>query len=110
MSLAPKSNALYVAYETAKKDAAEQIAEPVPLHIRNAPTKLMKNLDYGRGYQYAHNTEEKLTRMTCLPDSLQGKRYYIPGTHGNEKKAKEKLDKILAWKAAEPKKTEETEE
>ena len=110
LSMTAKSNSLYMACESAKHDVKTLPADPVPLHIRNAPTKLMKDLDYGRGYQYAHNTEEKLTRMTCLPDSLQGKRYYIPGTHGNEKKAKEKLDKILAWKAAEPKSPEGTEE
>ena len=102
MSLAPKSNAMEVAYNTARVDALNMIAEPVSLVIRNAATKLMNELNYGKGYQYAHDTEEKLTRMTCLPDSLQGKRYYVPGTHGNEKKAKEKLDKILAWKAAGP--------
>ena len=72
MSLAPKSNSLYVAYEEAKKDAVRQLAEPVPLVIRNAPTKLMKELEYGKGYQYAHDTEEKLTNMQCLPDSLLG--------------------------------------
>ena len=66
MSLAPKSNALYIAYETAKKDAIKEIAEPVPLVIRNAPTKLMKDLNYGKGYQYAHDTKEKLTNMQCL--------------------------------------------
>ena len=110
LSMTAKSNSLYMACESAKYDVKHLPADPVPLHIRNAPTKLMKELDYGRGYQYAHNTEEKLTRMTCLPDSLQGKRYYIPGTHGNEKKSKEKLDKILAWKAAEPKKPEEKDE
>ena len=70
MSLAPKSNSLYIAYETAKKDAIKELSEPVPLVIRNAPTKLMKDLDYGKGYQYAHDTEEKLTNMQCLPDSL----------------------------------------
>ena len=70
LSLAPKSNALYVAYETAKKDAIKQLAEPVPLVIRNAPTKLMKDLEYGKGYQYAHDTKEKLTEKQCLPDAL----------------------------------------
>ena len=72
MSLSPKSNALDKAYNEAKRDALSQIAEPVPLVIRNAPTKLMKDLDYGRGYQYAHDTEDKLTDMQCLPDSLVG--------------------------------------
>ena len=73
MSMVPKSNALYVAYESAKNDALSQLAEPVPLVIRNAPTKLMKELDYGKGYQYAHDTEEKLTSMQFLPDSLLGR-------------------------------------
>ena len=86
MAMAPKSNALYVAYETAKKDAQEQIAEPVPLQIRNAQTSLMKNLGYGKGYVYAHDTQEKLSAMTCLPDSLQRKRYYQPTEQGNEER------------------------
>ena len=73
MSLAPKSNAMEVAYNTARVDALNMIAEPVPLVIRNAPTKLMKNLNYGKGYQYAHDTEDKLTNMQCLPDSLLGR-------------------------------------
>ena len=67
-----KSNAMEVAYNTARVDALNMIAEPVPLVIRNAPTKLMKNLNYGKGYQYAHDTEDKLTNMQCLPDSLLG--------------------------------------
>ena len=82
MSLAPKSNALYVAYESAKKDALTQLAEPVPLVIRNAPTRLMKELDYGKGYQYAHDTTDKLTDMQCLPDSLEGREYYRPTEQG----------------------------
>ena len=89
MAMAPKSNALYVAYETAKKDAQEQIAEPVPLQIRNAQTSLMKNLGYGKGYVYAHDTQEKLSAMTCLPDSLQGRRYYRPTEAGSEQRAKQ---------------------
>ncbi len=98
LSLAPKSNALYVAYESAKKDALTQLEEPVPLHLRNAVTKLMKDLDYGKGYQYAHDTEEKLTMMTCLPDSLLGKKYYHPTTQGSEAKVKERLQAIENWK------------
>lgn len=98
MSLAPKSNALYMAYETAKRDAIKELAEPVPLVIRNAPTKLMKELNYGKGYQYAHDTQEKLTNMQCLPDSLKGKEYYIPTEQGLEAKYKEKLEKIKNWK------------
>ena len=98
MSLAPKSNSLYIAYETAKKDAIKELSEPVPLVIRNAPTKLMKDLDYGKGYQYAHDTEEKLTNMQCLPDSLLGKEYYHPTQQGLEAKYKAKLEKIKEWK------------
>ena len=100
LSLAPKSNALYMAYEQAKKDALEQLAEPVPLVIRNAPTKLMEELAYGRGYQYAHDTEEKLTSMQCLPDSLLGKEYYRPAGQGMEAGLKERLEQIRAWKSA----------
>lgn len=98
MAMAPKSNALYMAYETAKHDAIRELAEPVPLVIRNAPTKLMKELNYGKGYQYAHDTEEKLTAMQCLPDSLLGKEYYKPTEQGLEAKYKAKLDKIKEWK------------
>ena len=98
MSLAPKSNALYAAYEAAKKDAAQQIAEPVPLHIRNAPTTLMKQLDYGKGYQYAHDTTEKLTAMTCLPESLQGRSYYRPTREGVEARFADRLSEINEWK------------
>ena len=98
MSLAPKSNALYVAYERAKKDALTMLAEPVPLVIRNAPTKLMKELDYGKGYQYAHDTADKLTNMQCLPDSLLGKEYYFPTEEGTEAKFKTRLEEIKDWK------------
>ncbi len=98
MALAPKSNALYLAYEAAKHDAIRELAEPVPLVIRNAPTKLMKELNYGKGYQYAHDTEEKLTSMQCLPDSLLGKEYYHPTEQGLEAKYKAKLEKIKEWK------------
>ena len=98
MALAPKSNALYVAYETAKKDALAQLAEPVPLVIRNAPTKLMKELRYGEGYQYAHDTKEKMARMQCLPDSLLGREYYRPTEQGVEGRFKARLDAIKKWK------------
>ena len=98
MSLAPKSNALYVAYERAKKDALTMLAEPVPMVIRNAPTKLMKELDYGKGYQYAHDTADKLTNMQCLPDSLLGKEYYFPTEEGTEAKFKTRLEEIKDWK------------
>ncbi len=98
MSLAPKSNALYVAYESAKKDALTMLAEPVPLVIRNAPTKLMKNLGYGDGYQYAHNTDDKLTDMQCMPESLKDKTYYHPTEEGLEGRFKTRLEEIKAWK------------
>ena len=98
LSMAPKSNALYKAYEDCKEDAANMLAEPVPLQIRNAPTSLMEELHYGEGYVYAHNTPEKFAAMQCLPDSLRGRRYYLPTDQGEEKKVKEKLEKILDWK------------
>ena len=98
LSLAPKSNALYVAYESAKKDALTQLSEPVPLVIRNAPTRLMKELEYGKGYQYAHDTADKLTDMQCLPDSLKGREYYHPTEQGSESKYKARLTQIKAWK------------
>ena len=98
LSLAPKSNALYRAYESAKEDALRQLAEPVPLVIRNAPTRLMKELDYGKGYQYAHNTEEKLTNMTCLPESLADRTYYDPTEQGLEARYKTRLEQIREWK------------
>ncbi len=98
MSLAPKSNALEVAYNEAAKDALEGIAEPVPLYIRNAPTNLMKDLGYGEGYLYAHDFEEKLTPMVCLPPSLKDKRYYRPSKQGMEAKYGPRLEAILKWK------------
>ncbi len=98
MALAPKSNALYMAYEHAKTDAVRQLAEPVPLVIRNAVTGLMRDLDYGKGYQYAHDTKDKLTNMQCLPDSLLGQRYYEPTEQGQEADYKKRLEEIEAWK------------
>ena len=98
MSLAPKSNSCYNAYMYASSDARQTLAEPVPLVIRNAPTKLMKELNYGKGYQYAHDTEEKLTNMECMPPSLKGKIYYHPNTQGNEIRFKERLEAIKKWK------------
>ena len=98
MSLAPKSNALYVAYERAKKDALTMLAEPVPLVIRNAPTKLMKELDYGKGYKYAHHEKDKLSVMQCLPDSLAGREYYRPTEEGIETRYKARLEEIKEWK------------
>ena len=98
LSLAPKSNAMEKAYLAARKDALSQMAEPVPLVIRNAPTTLMQQLDYGKGYQYAHDTRDKLTNMQCLPDSLLGRRYYQPTEEGVEGRFKTRLESILAWK------------
>ena len=98
MSVAPKSNALYTAYESAKKDALEMLSEPVPAVIRNAPTKLMKELGYGKGYQYAHDSKEKLTNMQCLPDNLLGKTYYRPTSEGAEARIKQRLEDIKRWK------------
>ena len=100
MALAPKSNALYMAYEAAKKDAQAQLAEPVPLAIRNAPTALMQQLHYGEGYQYAHDAPDKLTNLQCLPDSLLGKTYYQPTSQGLEEKYGQRLSQIKAWKEA----------
>lgn len=99
MSLAPKSNALYIAYEHAKKDARDQLAEPVPLQIRNAVTGLMQDLNYGKGYQYAHDAKEKLTNMQCLPDTLLGTTYYAPTDQGAEAVLKKRLEEIKRWKA-----------
>ena len=98
LSVAPKSNSLDVAYNLAKKDALDMLAEPVPLVIRNAPTKLMKELDYGKGYKYAHDYADKLTDMQCLPDSLVGKEYYHPTEEGLEGRFKTRLDEIKQWK------------
>ncbi len=98
LSIVPKSNALYMAYEHAKKDALTQLDEPVPLVIRNGVTKLMQDLDYGKGYQYAHDTADKLTNMQCLPDSLLGREYYKPTDQGTEAKFKARLQQIKTWK------------
>ena len=100
MSLAPKSNAMDVAYNLAAEDARKHFAEPVPLIIRNAPTKLMKDLNYGKGYQYAHDKKDKLTNMQCLPDSLKDRVYYQPTEQGFEAKYKERLTQIKNWKKA----------
>lgn len=98
LSMAPKSNALYTACEQAKADVRSLPAAPVPLQIRNAPTKLMADLDYGKGYEYAHDTEEKLTKMTCMPDCLADKTYYHPTTQGQEADVFKRLNEIKAWK------------
>ena len=100
LSLAPKSNAMEVAYMAARDDAVKMLAEPVPLVIRNAPTKLMKDLGYGKGYQYAHDTKDKIANMQCLPDSLKGREYYRPTEQGLETRFKERLEQIKAWREA----------
>jgi len=98
MALAPKSNALYIAYGLAAADATSQRAEPVPLAIRNAPTDLMKQLDYGKDYQYAHDTADKLTTLQCLPDALLDRKYYVPTEQGSEDKVKRRMEQIDEWK------------
>ena len=102
LSMAPKSNALYRACESCKADIKSMPAQSVPLRIRNAPTGLMKELDYGKGYIYAHDTEEKVSAMQCLPDALKDRRYYDPTEEGREREVKEKLEEILRWKKNHP--------
>ena len=94
LALAPKSNALYAAYGEVQQDVERTAAEPVPLHLRNAPTGLMKNLGYGQGYQYAHDLENKVADMQCLPDNLKDRRYYQPTGEGVEKRIRERLEEI----------------
>ena len=101
LSLAPRSNAVYRAYETAKTDAKNQLTEPVPLNIRNAVTPLMEQLHYGDGYTYAHDTEEKIAKMTCLPENLKDRRYYLPGSAGEEKTWKARLEESRAFRLGE---------
>jgi putative ATPase len=100
LALAPKSNAVYVAYGAVKADIEATAAEPVPLHLRNAPTKLMKELDYGRDYQYAHDVEGRVADMECLPASLAGRKYYQPTSEGREKLLAQRMDEIARIKAA----------
>jgi putative ATPase len=94
LALAPKSNALYGAYLKAQADALTMLAEPVPLQIRNAPTGLMKELGYGDGYVYAHDTAEKLSAMECLPESLRGRKYYEPTNEGKEARVTQWMDTL----------------
>lgn len=107
VALAPKSNAMEVSYNEAREDAMKDLAEPVPLVIRNGVTGLMREMDYGKGYQYAHDTEEKLTNMQCLPDALLGREYYRPAGMGEEEALKKRLAEIKAWKKAHGAKTGE---
>ncbi|MDO4267166.1 MAG: replication-associated recombination protein A [Eubacteriales bacterium] len=99
LSMAPKTNSAYMAYEEAKLDAQQMLAEPVPLQIRNAPTKLMADLHYGEDYVYAHDTKEKMVRMQCLPDAVRDRVYYHPGVQGDEAAVKAKLEAVKRWKA-----------
>jgi putative ATPase len=94
LSVAPKSNALYTAYSAIESDIQKTINEPPPLHILNAPTRLMKDLGYGKGYQYAHDLEDRVADMECLPDSLRGAKYYHPTDQGMERRIREILDAI----------------
>jgi putative ATPase len=99
LSLAPKSNALYTAYGAVKSDLQDSLAEPVPLHLRNAVTGLMRTVGYGKGYEYAHDEDDKLTGMSCLPETLAGRRYYQPTAQGFEKRLQERLAEIRRIKS-----------
>jgi putative ATPase len=99
LSLAPKSNALYTAYGEVMEDVQKTEADPVPLHLRNAVTGLMKNVGYGKGYQYAHDYEEKVTNMSCLPDNLAGRTYYQPTDQGFEQRIRQRLEDIRKIKS-----------
>jgi len=94
LSVAPKSNALYTAYGAVQHDIEQTAAEPVPLHLRNAPTGLMKGLGYGKDYQYAHDVEGKVANMQCLPDNLRDRVYYQPTSEGIEKRIRERMEEI----------------
>jgi putative ATPase len=94
LCLAPKSNSVYTAYGAVQREVEETRQEPVPLHLRNAPTKLMKELDYGKGYRYAHNEEGRVADMDCLPDSLKGRSYYHPTQEGREKQLAQRMEEI----------------
>ncbi len=94
LALAPKSNAVYTAFQAVREDVETTRAEPVPLHLRNAPTPLMRELDYGKGYQYAHDVEGKVAAMECLPEALRGRRYYRPTEEGREKLLRQRVEEI----------------
>lgn len=102
LSLAPRSNSCYTAYESAKRDARDKMTEPVPLQIRNAPTGLMKELHYGENYQYAHDLKDRIAAMDCLPDSLKGRRYYHPVRQGAESALADRLDAVMKWRNEHP--------
>lgn len=98
LALAPKSNSLYTAYEQAKLDAKSTISEGVPLHLRNATTKLMSDLGYSKGYKYAHDFESKVTNMQCMPDNLKERKYYFPTNEGFEQKAVQRMEELKLLK------------
>jgi putative ATPase len=100
LALAPKSNSVYTAYGAVQQEIEHTRQEPVPLHLRNAPTRLMKELDYGKGYRYAHDEEGRVTDMDCLPDSLKGRSYYQPTQEGREKLLAQRMEQIRRIKAA----------
>jgi putative ATPase len=102
LSVAPKSNALYTAYGTVQSDVEQTAADPVPLHLRNAPTGLMKGLGYGQGYQYAHDVEGKVANMQCLPDNLRSRVYYLPTSEGIEKRIRERMEEIRKIRSQTP--------
>jgi len=106
LSVAPKSNALYTAYSDVLKDVEQTAADPVPLHLRNAPTGLMKGLGYGQGYQYAHDMESKVADMQCLPDNLRDRVYYQPTNEGIEKRIRERMEEIRRQRSRAGEKTE----
>jgi putative ATPase len=99
LALAPKSNSVYMAYAEAQQEVEHTRQEPVPLHLRNAPTRLMKELDYGKGYRYAHDEPGRVADMDCLPDSLRGRRYYQPTQEGREKLLAQRMEEIRSLKA-----------
>jgi len=94
LAMAPKSDSVYRAFAQVKQDVQHTIADPVPLHLRNAPTRLMKELGYGEGYQHAHQFEDAVTGMECLPEALRGRRYYLPTGRGIEKRIGERLEEL----------------
>jgi putative ATPase len=98
LALAPKSNAVYSAWGKVRADIENTLAEPVPLHLRNAPTKLMEELDYGRDYKYAHDEDGRVADMQCLPDSLRERRYYTPTQEGRERQLAQRMDEIARIK------------
>ena len=106
---APKSNALYTAYGAVQQDVEQTTQDPVPLHLRNAPTSFMKSVGYGAGYQYAHDLESKVANMQCLPDNLKDRAYYHPTEEGIEKRIKARLDEIKKLKTSPPQRHRETE-